>query len=206
MIRKNRQSKRIQCLYFHRHYINLPPSSLRALEDKVRLKETRQRFDDRHWSDKPLENMNERDWRIFREDYNIATKGGRIPSPLRSWKESSLPEDILKVIDGLGYTAPTPIQRQGIPIGLQNRDIIGIAETGELSTLLDSKVSSWSIIIARLVVFTIIMMCKMSISELKQCVDASYSTVASIVIHINHPHTCHSLTHVDCVCCTYVRR
>ncbi len=110
-------------------------SPLRVLEDKVRLKENRQRFDDRHWSDKPLENMNERDWRIFREDYNIATKGGRIPAPMRKWRESPLSEDILKVIDGLGYTEPTPIQRQGIPIGLQNRDIIGIAETGEVFLL-----------------------------------------------------------------------
>ena len=29
---------------------------------------------------------------------------------------------------------PTPIQRQAIPIGLQNRDIIGVAETGEVRT------------------------------------------------------------------------
>ena len=30
-----------------------------------------------HWSDKDLEGMNERDWRIFREDFNITTKVGR---------------------------------------------------------------------------------------------------------------------------------
>ncbi len=115
-------------MVFSRHCITLFP--FRALEDKARRKENRQRFDDRHWSDKPLENMNERDWRIFREDYNIATKGGRIPFPMRNWKESSIAPDLLKVIDSLGYTEPTPIQRQAIPIGLQNRDIIGIAETG----------------------------------------------------------------------------
>lgn len=30
---------------------------------------------DRHWSEKELIEMTERDWRIFREDFNISTKG-----------------------------------------------------------------------------------------------------------------------------------
>ena len=30
-------------------------------------KERDQRYDERHWGDKPLEEMSERDWRIFRE-------------------------------------------------------------------------------------------------------------------------------------------
>ena len=47
--------------------------------------------------------MIERDWRIFKEDYNISTKGGRIPNPLRSWKESGLPKEILDIIESVGY-------------------------------------------------------------------------------------------------------
>jgi ATP-dependent RNA helicase DDX23/PRP28 len=35
------------------------------------------------------------------------------------------------VIEEIGYKEPSPIQRQAIPIGLMNRDQIGIAETGE---------------------------------------------------------------------------
>jgi hypothetical protein len=56
--------------------------------------------------------------------------GGNIPHPLRAWGESAIPKQILTVIDQIGYKEPSPIQRQAIPIGLQNRDIIGIAETG----------------------------------------------------------------------------
>ncbi|RXG60243.1 putative ATP-dependent RNA helicase DDX23 [Armadillidium vulgare] len=102
---------------------------------KEQKKEDKQKWDDRHWSDKSIDEMTERDWRIFREDYNIAIKGGRIPNPLRSWTESAIKKEILEVISGVGYTEPTPIQRQAIPIGLQNRDIIGVAETGSGKTL-----------------------------------------------------------------------
>lgn len=91
-------------------------------------------FAEKHWSEKPLEEMRERDWRIFREDFGISSKGGHIPRPLRSWQESSIPPAIQAAIEGIGYKQPSPIQRQAIPIGLQNRDLIGIAETGSGKT------------------------------------------------------------------------
>ncbi|CAB1336226.1 unnamed protein product [Coregonus sp. 'balchen'] len=93
---------------------------------KVRKKEAKQRWDDRHWSQKKLEEMADRDWRIFREDYSITTKGGKIPHPIRNWKEYNLPPHIVE--------DPMPIQRQAIPIGLQNRDIIGVAGAGSGKT------------------------------------------------------------------------
>ncbi|XP_066906275.1 probable ATP-dependent RNA helicase DDX23 [Halyomorpha halys] len=102
---------------------------------KVKKKEDKQKWDDRHWSEKDLNEMTERDWRIFREDYNITIKGGRIPDPIRNWKEVNFSPEIMEIVDKVGYKDPTPIQRQAIPIGLQNRDIIGVAETGSGKTL-----------------------------------------------------------------------
>lgn len=56
--------------------------------------------------------------------------GGKIPDPIRNWKESGIQKELLEIIEKVGYKEPTPIQRQAIPIGMQNRDIIGVAETG----------------------------------------------------------------------------
>lgn len=67
--------------------------------------------------------------------------GGLIPHPLRSWTESAIPPAILEVVEKVGYKEPSPIQRQAIPIGLQNRDLIGIAETGILVWL-----SRWNVV------------------------------------------------------------
>lgn len=89
---------------------------------------------DKHWSEKRLEQMRERDWRIFKEDFNISTKGGGIPNPMRGWNESHLPDKLLKIVDEVGYVEPSAVQRAAIPIALQNRDLIGVAVTGSGKT------------------------------------------------------------------------
>lgn len=92
---------------------------------------------DLHWSEKPLDQMSARDWRIFKDDFNITSKGGDIPNPLRLWDESSLLSDkVVNILKNtLHYDAPTPIQRAAIPLALEHRDLVGIAETGSGKTL-----------------------------------------------------------------------
>jgi len=89
---------------------------------------------DKHWSEKKLEHMRERDWRIFKEDFNISTKGGSIPNPMRNWQESGLPKRLLDIIAQVGYDEPSAVQRAAIPIALQARDLIGVAVTGSGKT------------------------------------------------------------------------
>ncbi|PYH40504.1 mRNA splicing protein PRP28 [Aspergillus saccharolyticus JOP 1030-1] len=103
------------------------------MERRRREESTRNQLD-KHWSEKKLEHMRERDWRIFKEDFNISTKGGSVPNPMRSWDESELPSRLLELIGQVGYKEPTPIQRAAIPIAMQNRDLIGVAVTGSGKT------------------------------------------------------------------------
>jgi ATP-dependent RNA helicase DDX23/PRP28 len=85
---------------------------------------------------KPLGQMTARDWRIFRENYEIVCKGGRAPPPMRSFQDGNLlhPNLLRALTQVMKYKDPTPIQRQAIPIGMQRRDMIGIAETGSGKT------------------------------------------------------------------------
>ncbi len=92
---------------------------------------------------KPLHLMTTRDWRIFRENYEIIVKGGKVPPPMRSFQEIPLPNELPTLHPSLlssintvfCFKEPSPIQRQAIPIGLQRRDLIGIAETGSGKTI-----------------------------------------------------------------------
>lgn len=88
----------------------------------------------KHWRDKTLETMTERDWRIFREDFDISMRGNKMALPLRNWEEAHLSKELMDAIQGLGWVEPSPIQRAAVPVGLERRDIIGIAETGSGKT------------------------------------------------------------------------
>ena len=47
-----------------------------------------------------------------------------------SFNQFSLDNRVLSGIKSVGYTTPTPIQQQAIPIALEGRDLLGLAQTG----------------------------------------------------------------------------
>jgi len=52
-----------------------------------------------------------------------------------SFTDFGLRDELLRAIADAGFTEPTPIQRQAVPILFQGHDLIGVAETGTGKTL-----------------------------------------------------------------------
>lgn len=63
--------------------------------------------------------------RLARVAYNIFER-----SDLTQFTDLGLAEPILHALSGEGYTTPTPIQAEVIPVMSSGRDILGIAQTG----------------------------------------------------------------------------
>lgn len=99
-------SKDLNPLYATRHDPKLlfGKGSFGGVEHEVKVKDkvdprenieegkmVQERQNENHYLNVPKEQMTERDWRIFREDNDIQTRGSRIPQPLRNWDEN---EDI----------------------------------------------------------------------------------------------------------------
>lgn len=51
-----------------------------------------------------------------------------------SFQDLGIIDSICDACTALGYKSPTPIQTQAIPLALQGRDLIGLAETGSGKT------------------------------------------------------------------------
>lgn len=56
-------------------------------------------------------------------------------TPEKSFYGLGIAPGIISVIERLGFKTPTPIQEQSIPIGLDGKDVLGIAQTGTGKTL-----------------------------------------------------------------------
>lgn len=52
----------------------------------------------------------------------------------KSFAELGIIDALCEACTALGYKTPTPIQRESIPLALQGRDLIGLAETGSGKT------------------------------------------------------------------------
>jgi len=52
----------------------------------------------------------------------------------KSFKDLGVIDSLCEACTALGYKAPTPIQTESIPLALEGRDLIGLAETGSGKT------------------------------------------------------------------------
>ncbi|KAL2824631.1 P-loop containing nucleoside triphosphate hydrolase protein [Aspergillus cavernicola] len=60
--------------------------------------------------------------------------GEEAPETAKTFKELGIIDQLCEACETMGYKAPTPIQAQAIPLALEGRDVIGLAETGSGKT------------------------------------------------------------------------
>lgn len=83
-----------------------------------------------------IQQMNDEEVRALRFELDqIKVKGRHVPRPVQKFAQFGLGTQVLDIIRGLGYEAPTPIQAQTIPAIMSGRDIIGVAKTGSGKTV-----------------------------------------------------------------------
>src|SRR5256885_10484549 len=58
----------------------------------------------------------------------------QLPEAKFSFAELALAPEVLHAVRDAGYTHPTPIQEQAIPLALAGRGLIGLAQTGNGKT------------------------------------------------------------------------
>ena len=65
----------------------------------------------------------------------MTVTGAAVPAPLASFMQAGFTDAVLGAIAKAGYSTPTPIQAQAVPVLMSGRDTLGLAETGSGKTL-----------------------------------------------------------------------
>lgn len=80
-------------------------------------------------------------FRLFKKSNEPAVLdyGQRFETPAEpiqnGFYELGITQSLLDAIDRLNYSEPTPVQEQAIPVGIEGKDLIGIAQTGTGKTI-----------------------------------------------------------------------
>lgn len=70
----------------------------------------------------------------LRRKLGITVLGMEPPKPCSSFGHFGFDENLTKAVIKMGYSQPTPIQCQAVPVAMSGRDILGIAKTGSGKT------------------------------------------------------------------------
>merc|ERR1719462_1166089 len=79
--------------------------------------------------------MSQEEVERIRKESAMLVFGEDIPNPVATFEETTLDDVYLNHIKKIGITEPSAIQRQGWPMALTGRDVVGIAQTGSGKTL-----------------------------------------------------------------------
>ncbi|KAI8147648.1 P-loop containing nucleoside triphosphate hydrolase protein [Fennellomyces sp. T-0311] len=103
----------------------------RINHDEIEYPEIEKYFYEEHAEIAALDNVKITE---IRRELGLHVTGSDTPAPCVSFAHFGFDEDVMATIIKAGYTEPSAIQKQAIPVALQGRDIIGIAKTGSGKT------------------------------------------------------------------------
>ena len=63
-------------------------------------------------------------------DLAAQERGHDVNASDRDFADLGLPEDLLAAVTDLGFASPTAVQASAIPLLLEGRDVVGVAQTG----------------------------------------------------------------------------
>lgn len=72
---------------------------------------------------------------IRRTNNIVVSSHSKVPKPVSSFEHMQFPQSVSETLAGLGFTSPTAIQMQGVPVASSGMDVVGLAETGSGKTL-----------------------------------------------------------------------
>ena len=70
----------------------------------------------------------------LRQEIGVNTKGESVPPPILEFSDCKFPQRLQSNLEIAGFSLPTPVQMQVIPLALKGRDILVRAETGSGKT------------------------------------------------------------------------
>jgi ATP-dependent RNA helicase DDX42 len=81
-----------------------------------------------------IQSMTDGEVAALRKELETHISGSDTIRPVKTWEHLGFDDVLMKEIKKQGYTEPTGIQKQALPVALSGRDIIGIAKTGSGKT------------------------------------------------------------------------